>query len=100
MFIWKLTPVDSDDPSWQASSHRGPVVVRAPDEQSAREEAQDAFGVPTRFPPGTGFGLAPWKRPALARAEILEQSRHDADGPVGVLEPSFDTDLGAQPRPT
>jgi hypothetical protein len=99
VFIWRLTPTAPDDPSWQASSHRGAVVVRAPDEERAREEAQKAFGVQTRFPPGTAFSLAPWTRSALVRAEILEQSRHDPDGPIAVLEPSFDTDLGAQPPP-
>jgi hypothetical protein len=99
MFIWKLTPVSTEDPMWQASSHRGPLVVRAPDEESARAVAQRRFGVPTRFPVGTGLAGAPWKRPNLAVAEIVEPSRHDRNGPLEVLEPSFDTDLKAQPPP-
>lgn len=100
MFIWKLTPTDPDDPSWQASSHRGAVIVRAPTEAVAREEAQAHFGVPTRFPPGTPYAAAPWKRAELARVELIAQSRHEQDGPVAVLEPSFDTDLAAEPRRT
>jgi hypothetical protein len=98
-FIWKLTPVSTDDPMWQASSHRGPVIVRAPDEESARAAAQKRFGVPTRFPPGTGIVGAPWKRPNLVITEIVEQSRHDRNGPLDVLEPSFETDLETQPPP-
>jgi hypothetical protein len=99
MFIWKLTPVAIDDPLWLASSHRAPVVVRAPDEESARAAAQQQFGVAARFPAGTGIVGAPWKRPNLVRAEILEESRHPIDGPLAVLEPAFETDLSAQPPP-
>jgi hypothetical protein len=97
MFIWKLVPNDLDDPSWQGSSHRGPVVVRAPDEERAREEAQKAFGVPTRFPPGSAYALAVWKRRELVAAEVVPPGRFDPEGPIALLEPSFDTDL--TPRP-
>jgi hypothetical protein len=45
MTIWQLSPVDLSDPNWQASSHRGPAIVRAPDEKTARDVAQSAFGV-------------------------------------------------------
>jgi hypothetical protein len=99
MFIWRLTPISTDDPMWQASSHRGPVIVRAPDEVSARAVAQRRFGVPTRFPPGTGVAGAPWKRANLVATELVERSNHDTAGPAEVLEPSFDTDLRAQPPP-
>jgi hypothetical protein len=99
MFIWKLTPVSTDDAMWHASSHRGPLIVRAPDEESARAAAQRRFGVATRFPPGTGVAAAPWKRPSLVVAEIVEHGHHDRNGPPGVLEPSFETDLEARPSP-
>ena len=39
MPLWKLQPLDLSDPNWEASSHRGVVVVRAPDEETARDEA-------------------------------------------------------------
>ena len=93
MHIWRLKPVDLGDPSWQASSHRGIAIVRAPDEQSAREAAQQAFGVSTRFPPGAGVSGPPWLRANLVEATIIKPERFDPNGPVGVLEPSFDTDL-------
>jgi hypothetical protein len=99
MLIWRLTPVATDDPMWQASAHRDPLIVRAPDEKSARAAAQKQFGVSMRFPPGTGVVAAPWKRPNLAVAEIVEHSRHDTNGPLEVLEPSFETDLQPQPSP-
>jgi hypothetical protein len=99
MLIWKLTPVSTDDPTWQASAHKGPLIIRAPDEESAREVAQKRFGLPTRFPPGTGVTATPWKRTNLAVAKIVEHSRHQTNGPLEVLEPSFETDLKAQPSP-
>jgi hypothetical protein len=99
MYIWKLTPVDTDDPLWLASSHRALVIVRAPDEGSARTAAQQQFGVAARFPAGTRIVGAPWTRPDVVRAEIVKESGHTTEGPLAVLEPSFETDLAAQPPP-
>jgi hypothetical protein len=89
MPIWKLTPIDLDDPNWESSSHRGLVVVRAPNEGSAREAAEKAFGVPTRFPPGKGMRVPPWMRSELVRAEIIDSPIYPAEGPTEVLEPFF-----------
>jgi hypothetical protein len=89
MPIWKLTPIDLDDPNWESSSHRGLVVVRAPNEGSAREGAEKAFGVPTRFPPGKGMRVPPWMRSELVRAEIIDSPIYPAEGPTEVLEPFF-----------
>lgn len=36
MALWKLQPLDLSDSNWEASSHRGVVIVRAPDEETAR----------------------------------------------------------------
>ncbi len=89
MPIWKLTPIDLDDPNWEASSHRGLIIVRAPNEASAREAAEEAFGVPTRFPPGKGMRVPPWTRSELVRAEIIDSPIYPAEGPTEVLEPFF-----------
>lgn len=87
MPIWELTPVDPLDPNWEASSHQGRVVVRALSEQAARDAAEKAFGVKTRFPPGAGVKAPPWRRPALVRAEIIRDQRYDEAGPAEVLFP-------------
>ncbi len=97
MPIWRLLPVDLTDPNWEASSHRGPVVVRAPREESAREAAQEVFGVRTRFVPAKGMRAPPWQRSELVQAVLVEDSIYPADGPTEVLEPSFDRDLQANP---
>jgi len=90
MPVWRLIPIDLEDPNWEASSHRGLVVVRASSEASARETAEAAFGVPTRFRPGKGMRVPPWMRSELVRAEIIDIALYPADGPTEVLEPSFE----------
>lgn len=98
MPIWRLEPCDPQDSSWEASSHRGPVVVRAPSETIARETAERAFGVKTRFASGKGMHVPPWRRPQLVHARIIESEIYPAEGPVEVLEPSFQQDLSRHER--
>jgi hypothetical protein len=93
MTIWCLRPRDLSDPNWEASSHRAAVIVRAPDEKAAREVAEAAFGVKTRFRPGAGIIAPPWKRAELVIAERITDERFQADGPSMVLSPSFESDL-------
>jgi hypothetical protein len=97
--IWKLTPITTDDPLWRGSSHLGAVIVRARDEENARAQAQEQFGVSARFSARARIVGAPWKRPNLVRAQLLEHSPYSTDGSLGVLEPSFATDLAARPPP-
>jgi hypothetical protein len=87
MPLWQLQPVDSIDPSWEASTYRGKVIVRARDEAMARRQAQEAFGVKTRFPLKKGITAPPWKRPALVKAEVIEDPLYDPEGPPEVLFP-------------
>lgn len=87
MPLWQLTPVDLRDPDWEASSHRGMAVVRAPHERDARDAAEKAFGVKTRFSPGAGVKAPPWKRPHLVAAQIIKDERYEEDGPTEVLFP-------------
>ena len=89
MPVWRLTPVDLADPSWEASSHRAMAIVRAPTEILAREEAQKAFGVRTGFAPGQGVKAPPWKRASLVKAERIADAPYEPEGPVEVLEPSI-----------
>ncbi len=89
MGIWKLTPVDLSDPNWQASSHRGAVIVRATNEHIARHTAARAFDVVSRFPPRAGMHAPPWMRPALVRAERIENPLYAPDGPPEVLDPKL-----------
>jgi len=69
------------------------VIVRAHNEAAAREIAQQAFGVKTRFGLGKGVLASPWLRPQLVRVQIVESPVYPAEGPDEVLEPSFGQDL-------
>lgn len=89
MPVWRLTPTDLADPNWEASSHRGPAVIRAPTEAAARKAAAAAFDVPTQFSPGGGAKFPPWNSPALVRVERIEDSRYEAKGRTEVLDPAF-----------
>jgi len=86
MSLWKLMPIDRLDPNWEASTHRGGAIVRAPTEMDARKVAAKAFAVATRFPPGHGLRAPPWTRAALVNAERIEDPRYPADGNDEVLE--------------
>jgi hypothetical protein len=89
MPVWKLTPIDLSDPNWEASSHRGAAVVRAPDEDAARAAAGKAFDLPTRFPPRGGAKFPPWHSRALVEARRIEDPRYEAEGPIEILDPIF-----------
>ncbi len=98
MPIWRLEPCDLRDANWEASSHRGPVIVRAPSETAAREMAERAFGVKTRFTPGKGLHVPPWRRPHLVHARIIESATYPAEGATEILEPSYDLVLSQRER--
>jgi len=87
MAIWALTPVDLTDPNWEASSHRGRVLVRAPNRQKARAIAARAFGVKTGFRPRQGPRFPPWNRAALVTVERVYDSRFEERGATEVLDP-------------
>ena len=89
MLVWKLMPTDLSDPNWEASSHRGVALVRAPDETAARDAAAKAFDVPTRFPPRGGAKFPPWRSAALVEAKRVDDPRYDSEGPTEVLDPGF-----------
>lgn len=89
MAIWHLSPVNLDDPSWQASSHRGAAVIRAENENEAREIAQEAFGVKTGFRPQRHIIAPPWKSTELVHAVHVSDPRFEEEGPAELLSPSF-----------
>jgi hypothetical protein len=43
MKLWKLTPVNLNDPGWNRSAYKGEVVVRAKSNADARDVAYRAF---------------------------------------------------------
>jgi len=93
MQIWKLTPLDLADPSWEASTHKADVVVRAPSEQAARGAAKLALRTMVARPPiGAEIPVCPWTYEAKVSAEVLTESDWPADGEVEILDPPYHND--------
>ena len=85
MPVFRLSPVDSDHPSWASSSHKDACEIRAVSEDAARALAQERFG--TGLGPDAINAPSPWKNLDLVRAEIMEETGQRADGPAQVLVP-------------
>jgi hypothetical protein len=98
MPIWKLEPVNPDEHHWRASTYVGPVIVRAPDEDTAGSVAANAFGIAAEKPPGAEVPLLPWIHSWLVTCVRLDNSDFDEEGPEAILGP--DKALSrAHPRP-
>jgi hypothetical protein len=87
MPVYRLVPLEPDDPEWRASAHRGAAVVRARDEDEARRLASRAFRRPVARQEGDIVLGSLWRQPYAVRAETLEDGPYPAEGPAAVLEP-------------
>ena len=86
--IYRLPPIDFDDPNWETSTYKADCIVRAKSEDEARALAEQAFRLSAAEPSlGQLSRPAPWTNPALVRAELLEQSPFPPDGEDEVLVP-------------
>jgi hypothetical protein len=86
--IYRLSPIDLADPTWETSAYKGDCIVRATSEDEARALAEQAFRLSAAEPSlGRLSRPTPWTHPALVRAEILEQSPFPPDGEDELLVP-------------
>ncbi len=88
MPVYRLTPIDPNDPNWRTSIHRDVAVVRAGSEEQARSLASEAFDT-TLAPSSPGGKIATplWRHPQAVRAEVIQDRRYEAEGPAVILEP-------------
>jgi putative flippase GtrA len=86
MKVWRLSPVSTAGPAWQASAWTGAAVVRAETEWRARRLAMLSFGAATEGAL-TLPDVSPWGDPALVRARELDDPRYPAAGGEAVLDP-------------
>jgi hypothetical protein len=86
--IYRLSPIDFDDPNWETSSYQGEYIVRAKSEDAARALAEQGFRLSAAEPSLGQLGRpTPWTNPALVRAETLERSPFPPEGDDEVLVP-------------
>lgn len=87
MPIWKLIPIEETSDHWKVSTYKDYVIVRAADEDEAREKATLAFGIAARRNHGKDILLNPWNNPNLVTCQILKNSDFEEEGPAVVLFP-------------
>ncbi len=87
MAIWMLEPTTRESEHWKASTYRGTIIVRAPDEKAARQRATRAFIIMVKKTRGASTPLPPWTDPTLVTCTRVENSQYPEDGPTKVLEP-------------
>jgi len=87
MTIWKLTPTIKESPNWEASTYCGEVIVRASDEEEARQLATAAFVIAVEVKPGRSTIWIPWKDSSIVSCKPLRNSEHSEQGPPAVLSP-------------
>ena len=88
MHLYRLTPINSRDRSWQGSVHRQTAIIRAGSEDDARTLALKAFHTPLLpSAPGRAVDVAPWREAEAVRVEVIQDQRYSAKGPAGILEP-------------
>lgn len=85
--IWRLEPIDLSDHNWRASGHREAVIVRADDEQRARDLATFAFGKAAEKQGIQETPVVPWHYDQNVSCTELKESEFDADGPDSILDP-------------
>ena len=87
MPIWRLEPINLEDFPWGASTYTGSVIVRAADEDKARDLAASEYRIGVINPPLTEIPKPPWLYPWLTVCTRIEDSVYEEDGPDTILGP-------------
>jgi hypothetical protein len=90
MQIWKLQPIDPDDPSWKAQDFKGPFIVRAENEARARRKVFLRTAQLAPLVGKTSFG-SPWTTIEKTTCDPCLDSGLSPDGPEEILWPKDDT---------
>lgn len=85
MRLFRLSPIDLSDLSWERSRHVGDAIIRAENEHEARLVAGELwdFG-----PQPDGTFINPWSRQSFSTCEEIPAGPYPLDGPPEVLEPA------------
>ena len=88
MKIWKLSPLDLDFAGWGCRPHHGDLIVRAEDEEKARNIATQKFRAAVPKLPGQETPLNPWNDSTVVECIELDDSNYSTDGSAELLEPA------------
>lgn len=87
MPIFILRPIDTNDPSWKASTISQSVVIRAPSDIVARDAAVAAFAIATEKS-GCKPLLPPWRQENVVAVSMVSDVGYSTAGPIEILDPS------------
>jgi len=88
MKIWELSPLDLDFAGWCCSRHKGDAIVRAEDEEEARNIANQRFLIlAEKVSSCQETPRSPWEDSSVVKCIELDNSKYSTDGPAGLLEP-------------
>ncbi|MFK0573364.1 hypothetical protein [Endozoicomonas sp.] len=86
MAIYKLYPVDHTPMKWQSSLYRGEAIVRADNEEHARQLGTNEFTITRPIHRGKKK-TSPWEDPQTVLCQPLSNAGYDDNGPKQVLSP-------------
>lgn len=87
MPVYKLEPTNEDSADWQVSEYKGPVIVRAQNEHSARDKVAIKFGALCKEERGSDIPISPWQDDKLVICKKFESSEYEEEGPEEILFP-------------
>ncbi len=87
MPIWKLEPTNIESTDWQGSYYKGPVVVRAKNDNVARDLASEKFGIAVSIELGQNTPERPWVQEELVKCKQLRNLEYEEAGPEEILSP-------------
>ena len=88
MKIWNLSPLDIHFAGWCCSRYQGDAIVRAEDEEEARNIATQHFGIlAKKVSSSQETPRSPWNDSTVVKCIELGNSKYSTDGPAELLEP-------------
>jgi len=88
MSVYKLEPTSEALDDWNASEYKGPVIVRAQNENSARKKvAVSEFGYWERIKELGSDVQSPWEVEEIVTCKQLDNSEYEEEGPDEILFP-------------
>ena len=87
MAIYKLFPVDHSPLKWQSCRYRGEAIVRADNEEHARQLGTHEFCIPR-----PALTSSPWEDPQTVLCHPMNDGGYNELGPQKVLSPRLTGD--------
>ena len=85
--IWQLVPIDPGQPHWEMSTYRGLDLVRAEDENRARDTAAMAFASAVNLRARRDTIYLPWRHAEFVACYENEDPAHSTEGEEEILVP-------------